>query len=445
MKRVLAGLAILATATWAAAHPLGNNTVNRLAALHLQDDAIAVRYVVDMAEIPTLFAAQNADADGDGSVSAGEWTAYAARYGERIRSGLRLAVNGTAVPPIVLRSHWALVPGDAGLVTLRVETDLAVPLPRGAAVTIEYRDVRRADEAGWKEVIATAGDSVRLIAADVPQASASGDLTVYPEAGTPAPNVLAATVVAAITAAGTSRASVRMAGADPQSEAASRTGETSAARPAPPRFDSASADAAAAAPEPLTADPAGGAHAASAAPQPWAFFRLGVHHIATGWDHLVFLLGLVAAQTALRRLIWVVTAFTVAHSLTLALAAGGVLSPPGAWVEPAIALTIAYVGLSNLLGGHRHGAVLAFIFGLIHGLGFAGALAESLGGTPSGSNWLLSLAAFNVGIEVFQLALVVAIVPILRRAAHLSWSATAHKVASIAVVAAGLAWFVARV
>ena len=109
------------------------------------------------------------------------------------------------------------------------------------------------------------------------------------------------------------------------------------------------------------------------------------------------------AQSRLRRLIGVVTAFTVAHSLTLALAANGWVRLPGAWVEAAIALTIAYIGLMNLLGRNRHGAQLAFGFGRVHGFGFAGALAESMGSQRThGHDWLVNLAAFNLGIEAFN-------------------------------------------
>ncbi len=110
----------------------------------------------------------------------------------------------------------------------------------------------------------------------------------------------------------------------------------------------------------------------------WALYWLGVFHIATGWDHLVFLFGLLVMQTSKRRLVWVVTAFTAAHSLTLALAASDLVSVPGDWVEPGIALTIAYVGMANLLK-FNHGVLLAFAFGLVHGFGFAGALSETLG------------------------------------------------------------------
>jgi hypothetical protein len=177
-----------------------------------------------------------------------------------------------------------------------------------------------------------------------------------------------------------------------------------------------------------------------------AFFRLGVHHIATGWDHLVFLLGLIVAQKSLRKLAWVVTAFTLAHSLTLGLAASGLVSPPGDWVEPAIALTIAYVGLANLMGKLRHGATVAFAFGLIHGFGFAGALAESLEGARIvGSGWLFELAAFNLGIEAFQLALVLALLPAIRFASRQPWSATAFRATSVAILCAGIGWFVNRV
>jgi hypothetical protein len=161
---------------------------------------------------------------------------------------------------------------------------------------------------------------------------------------------------------------------------------------------------------------------------------------------LVFLLGLVVAQRSLRKLVWVVTAFTAAHSLTLGLAAIGLVSLPGAWVEPAIALTIAYVGLSNLLGYSRHNAGLAFAFGLVHGFGFAGALAESMGSQRvGGGGWLLDLAAFNIGIEAFQLALVVAFLPLLRLATRQAWSGAALNATSFAVMSAGLGWFFSRI
>jgi hypothetical protein len=143
--------------------------------------------------------------------------------------------------------------------------------------------------------------------------------------------------------------------------------------------------------------------------------------------------------------VWVVTAFTIAHSLTLGLAASGLIAAPAGWIEPAIAVTIAYVGLSNLLGWSRHGAAIAFAFGLVHGLGFAGALAESLDiGQTGGSAWLIDLAAFNIGIEVFQLGLILIAVPLIRWAASRPWSEAAQQAVNASIFCAGLGWLVAR-
>lgn len=413
MRRMLLGLALLLIVGLAYAHPLGNNTVNRQAAIHLSRDAIHVRYLMDMAEIPTLLVAQAVDTDSDGTASATEWEAYTRRYAEGIRAGLHVAANGKALSLALAQTRWTLVPGAAGLSTLRLEVRLAAPLPRFATVKIEYRDSRRPEEAGWKEVVARVGSGVRLIAANVPQASSSRDLTAYPKVSGEVPNSLTATVEAATLPADSAESLAVNSDADRPVALVQGTVESSSVL--------------------------------ASAHQAWTFFRLGVHHIASGWDHLVFLLGLLIAQTSLRRLAWTVTAFTAAHSLTLGLAAGGLVSLPGAWVEPAIALTIAYVGLSNLLGHGRHGALLAFAFGLVHGFGFAGALAESLGDPLAADrSWLLDLAAFNIGIEAFQLVLVLAILPLLRAAACLSWSGMARTVASLAVMGTGLEWFFVR-
>jgi hypothetical protein len=176
------------------------------------------------------------------------------------------------------------------------------------------------------------------------------------------------------------------------------------------------------------------------------FFLLGMHHIATGWDHLLFLFGLLLLSPSLPHLVRVVTAFTIAHSITLLFAGSGLGSPPGLYVEPAIALTIAYVGFAALLARKtKHGAWLAFCFGLVHGFGFSGALAEALpsGALPS-DHWLLSIAAFNLGVEVFQLLLVCTVVPLLRLVARQPWGRKAHQSAAIALLGTGLSVFVVR-
>jgi hypothetical protein len=172
--------------------------------------------------------------------------------------------------------------------------------------------------------------------------------------------------------------------------------------------------------------------------------RMGVEHILTGYDHLLFLLGLVLASRGLRTLLGAVTAFTAAHSATLAAAALGWWAPPPAVVEPLIAASIAYVGLENLFLRSPSGRWrLAFPFGLVHGFGFAGALREVHFARES---MPLVLAAFNVGVELGQLAILAAVVPILFAMRRRSWFGHRGFVAlSGAVAATGLVWTLARV
>lgn len=446
MKRALTGLLGLLLAGAVSAHPLGNNTVNRQAGLAVSRTALTLRYLVDLAEIPTLLATADADENGDGNTASDEWNRYARRYGEQIGEGVDARIDGDKLNLKLLRTKWQRVPGAAGLYTLRIEANFAAPLRAHSGMQVEYRDRRRVEEPGWKEVFVSAASGVTLNAADVPRASLSHDLRVYSAIAGDAPNVLAASayMLAPGTDAGPATAGHDDANQPAKPAKATRQLEiASSHRDRVKRVDARLNK---------VTMPAQGEARASRVPAPseklpvWAFFRLGIHHIAAGWDHLLFLLGLMLTQTTLRRLTGVVTAFTVAHSLTLGLAAGGLVSLPGAWVEPAIALTIAYVGLSNLLGFSRYNIALAFAFGLVHGFGFAGALAESMGSLRTGGGaWLLDLAAFNLGIEVFQIALILALLPLLCRTLRMSWSAAALNAASFGVMSAGLGWFFSRV
>jgi hydrogenase/urease accessory protein HupE len=142
------------------------------------------------------------------------------------------------------------------------------------------------------------------------------------------------------------------------------------------------------------------------------YLAMGAEHIATGYDHLAFLLALIVAARRLRSLAGVVTAFTAAHSITLACAALGWFEVPARLVELAIALSIAYVGAETLLL-RRPGArwIEAFGFGLIHGLGFAGFLAESLIAEPLK---VTALVGFNLGVELGQLGAVLVAALVLR-------------------------------
>jgi hydrogenase/urease accessory protein HupE len=176
------------------------------------------------------------------------------------------------------------------------------------------------------------------------------------------------------------------------------------------------------------------------------FIPAGVHHILIGPDHLLFLVGLLLLGGSLRQLLIVVTSFTLAHSLTLSLAALNIVSPPARIIEPAIALSIVYVGADNLLarGGRDVRAWIAFAFGFIHGFGFANVLREM--DLPARAlGW--SLFSFNIGVEFGQLLVVVAVASALTAVRSRSEMA-GRQVAfagSILVIAAGAFWFVQRV
>lgn len=181
----------------------------------------------------------------------------------------------------------------------------------------------------------------------------------------------------------------------------------------------------------------------SAAARAWQFVRLGVAHIATGYDHLAFLLALLVAGGGLRSLVKIVSAFTVAHSLTLALATLGVLALPERLVEAGIALSIAYVAAENVLWrqGQRRWLV-AFGFGLLHGLGFYGVLRAMA--LPR-QGLALALLAFNLGVEAGQVGLVLLCYPALRYVTARPWHGQAVVALSLALLGLGLYWFVQRV
>jgi hydrogenase/urease accessory protein HupE len=173
------------------------------------------------------------------------------------------------------------------------------------------------------------------------------------------------------------------------------------------------------------------------------FLRLGVEHIVTGYDHQLFLLGLLLVGRGLRDLVAIVTAFTVAHSVTLAAAVTGLANPPGWMIEPAIALSIVYVGAENLLSRQpRRRWLLAFAFGLVHGFGFASVLQEM---ELSSRGLLLTLLPFNLGVEIGQLAIVACVWPLLSRLRDHRWRLPVMRTASVLIAFAGAFWFVQRV
>jgi HupE / UreJ protein len=199
--------------------------------------------------------------------------------------------------------------------------------------------------------------------------------------------------------------------------------------------------------------------APGAAPAVGSFFAEGIHHIVTGYDHVLFLVCLLLPSVMRRAgqgwrpvermahavlpVVGVVTAFTVAHSITLTLAALKWVAIPPSIVEPAIAATIVLAALDNLYPLFRGRRVLVtFAFGLIHGFGFAGVLGEL---NLETGQFAWALLQFNLGLEFGQLAIVVAVAAALyalRRQAH--YPAWAIRGGSFAAIMVGLLWFVER-
>lgn len=174
------------------------------------------------------------------------------------------------------------------------------------------------------------------------------------------------------------------------------------------------------------------------------YFVLGVEHILTGIDHIVFLLGLLLLGGRLKSILWMVTAFTAAHSITLGLAVLGVVAPSGRFIEPMIALSVAYVGVENFVvkDVDKRWRITA-LFGLVHGFGFAGALGEIA--LPH-AQIPVALLAFNVGVEVGQIALLAVALPVILKLRQREWfREKGMRVASGAIIAAGVIWFVTRV
>lgn len=184
-----------------------------------------------------------------------------------------------------------------------------------------------------------------------------------------------------------------------------------------------------------------------------AYFGLGVEHLVFGLDHILFVLGLVLLVQGWRSLIWVITAFTLAHSLTLGLSMLGRISAPSAVVEAIIALSILFVAIELLQPPEKRSALaarypqaMAFGFGLLHGFGFAGVLGEI--GLPRDVE-LAALALFNIGLEVGQLLVVAAMVLFMRLVkpallAHEKWAPALQQVPIIAIGGISVYWLLDR-
>lgn len=183
------------------------------------------------------------------------------------------------------------------------------------------------------------------------------------------------------------------------------------------------------------------------------FTVLGVEHIFLGYDHIMFLVGLLLLGGRFGNLVKIVTAFTLAHSMTLICAALEILSLPGRLVESGIALSIAYVGAENLLllaSAHKtplaestkHRWILTFCFGLIHGFGFANVLRDL--GLPA-KGLVGSLLAFNLGVEIGQVVIVALLFPLVLLITRAPARKAVVYSASLVIMIFGLLWFVERI
>ncbi|RCW51698.1 HupE/UreJ family protein [Paenibacillus prosopidis] len=175
----------------------------------------------------------------------------------------------------------------------------------------------------------------------------------------------------------------------------------------------------------------------------YTFLLLGIKHILIGYDHILFLVALIVIGLSTREAIKIITSFTVAHSITLLLAAMQIVTLNSKFVESVIALSICYVALENLLAKQINYRWLAtFIFGLIHGFGFASVLQEFIAGK---TNLVLSVVSFNVGVELGQLMVLLIILPVLQLMRKKLDLRRITIIASAVIFVLGLIWLVERV
>jgi hypothetical protein len=188
-----------------------------------------------------------------------------------------------------------------------------------------------------------------------------------------------------------------------------------------------------------------GAVPASAPRIAWSFLTLGNRHILSGYDHLLFLAGLFLAAGTVKELVVLLTAFTLAHSISLVLVVIGGVHLPASIVEPLIAASIAWVGVENLVRErHARRWLVVFGFGLIHGFGFAGALMD-LGLGSTAGDVAVALFFFNLGVESGQLVVAAFVLPLIWSIrSRPVWHAKLQPLCSVLIAIAGGCWLVAR-
>ncbi len=181
----------------------------------------------------------------------------------------------------------------------------------------------------------------------------------------------------------------------------------------------------------------------------WDFIKLGIRHILSGPDHVLFVLTLALAFVSIAEILKLVTTFTTAHTTTLILAGTGFLLLPGRVVEPMIAVSIAVMAILPIFYGElpifKTGwgkIAIVFFFGLFHGLGFAGLLRDIA--IPD-DRFLASLFSFNIGIEIGQIMILAVALPILFAVRKKSWFHVFVKIVALIIAAIALVWTIQRI
>ncbi len=432
------------------AHPIVSTDINRHVVITVHPRRVDVDYLYEMLEIAAIGVAREADVDGDGRTSEAEHEAQFREWVAQMQQSLQLELDGVPLPMTLLASRRTDEGSVFGLSTTRWNLHLTALLPaRGAQGSLVFRDRYRQDLVGWKEMVVQGSDGALVSGAGASAQDRSQRLTDYAAmADLPNPSEEGVTAMLALASAPAVLPEVVHAAPIKAAPTATRKAPPAARAARASAPVQAASDAAQATPQPSgpsVVSPAARTWNARLSQDGWPFFRLGAQHIAAGYDHLLFLLGLLLFRQSLARVVGVVTAFTVAHSLTLVLAALGWITPPGALIDALIPITITYVGAAAVLWPEsRHGPWLAFGFGLVHGFGFAAALREALG-LRMGTDWLIALASFNLGIEAFQVLAVCLIYPLLHFADRFAWSSNARRALALGVMSAGLVWLVERV
>ena len=177
---VCLALAVFADSHCAQAHPMGNFSINHYTRFTAKSDELALRYVLDFAEIPAADQMAKLDSNSDNAVSAAEESAYLKTVAPQFLDGLSLQIDGDKVALRARQSSIEVRPGAGGLPTLLVKIDAAAPLPKGTAVSVVYADSNFAGRTGWKEILATADAGWAIRDSDAGTQDVSHELTVFP-------------------------------------------------------------------------------------------------------------------------------------------------------------------------------------------------------------------------------------------------------------------------